>query len=123
MQVVTCQWSVVIQLLEFHNPMNIETRINAKGKISYCCCDTGISNCTSQAIFLNNTCENKCDTFFVVNLNNTISELSTISTFNESILNSPSHSLYVKYILNFTLDVFPILVSYTNDCTVYRFLK
>ena len=115
MQVVTCQWVVVIQLLEFQNPMNIETRIAGNGNIEYCCCDVG-SSCASQSIFYMNDydCGNRCDTFFVVSLYDGNSELSSISTIKEAILNSPPHSLYVGYTLPFTLDELTASVSYNT---------
>ena len=96
MQVVTCQWAVVIQLLEFHNPMNTETKTTSNVSIEYCCCDTAPSTCASQSIFYitDSTCENRCDTFIVASLYDGNSELSSISTMEETILDSPSHSLY-----------------------------
>ena len=85
LQVVMCQWEVVIQLLEFHNPMNIETMISDNGSIKYCCCDVRL--CASQTIFFlneNNSCGIYCDLFFVVTLmslqdeNFKVSSISTI---------------------------------------------
>ena len=114
MQVVVSQWAVVIQVLEFHNPMNIETRMSANGGMQYCCCDT--VNCAPQPFFGMNDydCAAECDIFFVVSLHDGNAQLSSISTFQETILNSASHSLHVGYTLPFTLNVFPILVRYAK---------
>ena len=112
MQVVTCQWVVVIQLLEFRNPMNIETKMSGDGNIKYCCCDTGDNYCTKSIPNMKiNTCAAECDIFFVVSLQNGTSELSSISTINETILNSPSHSLNVGYTFSFTLGKLSSSVS------------
>ena len=117
MQVVMCQWEVVIQLLEFHNPRNTEIIINS-GVIQYCCCDISIT-CAPQSIFdaNNNNCAERCDIFFEVNLYDGNSELSSTSTIKGSIQESPPDSLY-GYIFSFTLDNFPTLVSFAKVCII-----
>ena len=117
MQVTTCQWSFVIQLLEFHNPMNIETEHNGNDdETLYCCCDEG-STCASKSIFYmnNNNCADECDIFFHLSLNDEGSELHSFSTIEETIINSPPHSLY-GYTFSFALDDIPNLVR----CILYK---
>ena len=114
MQVVTCQWEVVIQLLEYHNPMNIDTKMTGSGNIKYCCCDAeeNNSNCAQSIFHMKiHNCADECDIFFIVSLQDGTSELSSISTINKTILNSPSHVLNVGYTFSFTLDNFSSLVS------------
>ena len=112
MQGTTCQWSLVVQLLEFHNAMNIETIEEDYDEIRYCCCDDQ-DTCQLKSIFYNNTseCSNECDTFFLLSLNDENSELQSISTINGIINNSPPHSLY-GYTFSFALDSIPNLVRH-----------
>ena len=123
MQAVMCQWALVIQLLEFHNPKNIETRID-DGEIEYCCCDTS-DTCKSKSDFFkeNITCENKCDIFFVVSFYDGNSELYSISTIKTTIQDSPPNSTYGKN-FSFALDDLPNVVSnYAEKSIICMHLK
>ena len=121
MQAVMCQWTVVIQLFEFHNPKNIERKMTDDGCIQYCCCDDNENDCESQPIFFfmnNHNCAARCDIFFVVNVYDGSSKLQSISTVDERIQDSPPESLY-PYNFSFTLDNSPNLVSFTKFCKIY----
>ena len=101
---------VVIQLLEFHNLMNIVTNID-HGDREYCCCDTP-DTCESQSDFYNDniTCEIICETFFVASFCNGNSEPYSISTIKTTKEDSPSDSPYGKN-FSFALHDFPNVVS------------
>ena len=118
-----CQWSFVFHLLEFHNPMNIEIKVDDNGKMEYCCCDNNPS-CAPKSTFYKdatyNNCSNKCDIFFLLSLNDESSELQSISTLNGSIKNSPPHSLY-GYIFSFALVSIPYLVRHTHITKKFAF--
>ena len=103
----------MIQLLEFHNPMNIEERVTANEDVKYCCCDSRNSNCQLQPFVFDmndHNCAEECDIFFVVSVFDGSSELPSISTIMGSIQDSPSDSFY-GYIFPLTLDNFPSSVS------------
>ena len=116
MQVTTCQWSLVIQLLEFHNSMNIEIKEDSSDEILYCCCDDHEgSTCASKSIFYNNTnnCADKCDIFFLLSLSDESSDPHSISTIKGTIINSLPHSPY-GYIFSFVLHDIPNLVRHIS---------
>ena len=109
MQVTTCQWSFVIQLLEFHNPMNMETNEDSD-VIRYCCCDNGSSCAPESMFYMNiNTCAEWCDIFFLLSLSDENSELYSLSTIKGTVMDSPPQSLY-GYIFLFAFDHIPKLV-------------
>ena len=118
-----CRLKVVIQVLEFHNPMNIETWIYDNGNIEYCCCDKS-KTCTSQAMDKNlQNCGNLCDPFFYVRLRSLQNEpfkVSSISTIEETMIGSPSHTCFIGYTLPFTLDEFSTSMSYAIIRCIYR---
>ena len=118
-QVTTCQWSFIIQLLEFHNPMNVETKVDDEGEIQYCCCDKD-STCASESVFYNSTnnCADKCDIFFRLSLSDGSSELFSLSTIKETLIDSAPHSLY-GYTFSFALDHIPNMVR----CIAIYFTK
>ena len=119
MQKTTCQWSLVIQLLEFHNPMNIETN-DDNDEIRYCCCDDS-STCASESMFYSNTnnCADKCDIFFHLSLSDVSSEPHSISTIKGTIINSPPHSPY-GYTFSFVLHDIPNLVRHIAKCVLQK---
>ena len=119
-QVALSQWALVIQLLEFHNPLNIvteETEMNENSDIEYCCCDKN-SVCASQSSFynMNHNCDNKCDIFFVVSVSNCDDNSApcSISTIEGTIKDSPPDSLY-GYTFFFNLVDLVNLVSYFSQ--------
>ena len=70
MQVITCQWIVVIQLLKYSNLMNIERMDSGDGTFQYCCCDAKVSSCGPLSDFhsTDNKCASRCDILFVTNV-------------------------------------------------------
>ena len=114
MQVTTCQWSLIVQMLEFHNPMNIETKMNENDEILYCCCDD-VSTCASESFFYMNTnnCTDQCDIFFLLSLSDENTKLYSLSTIKGTIINSLPHSLY-GYTFSFALDDIPNLVRHIS---------
>ena len=122
MQVVTCQWTVVIQLLEFHNPMNIETKKPGEGNIQYCCCDTE-ETCKAKNAFLmkQNNCTDQCDISFDVSLYDGNSGKSSISTIKGTIQDSPPDSRF-GYTFSFTLHDFPSSVRSTQNFAIFMCL-
>ena len=110
MQVTTCQWSFIIQLLEFQNLMNIETMVKDNNEILYCCCDE-VDTCKSETAFDMNTenCPDRCDIFFLLSLSDESSELYSLSTIKGTIIDSSPQSLY-GYTFSLVLDDIPNLV-------------
>ena len=111
-----CQWSLVVQLLEFRNPKNIETKVNGSDELMYCCCDD-LDTCALESMFYMNTnnCANKCDIFFHLSLNDESSYPHSISTIKGTIIDSPPQSLY-GYTFSFSLklDDIPNLVRHIS---------
>ena len=109
-----CQWSLLIQLLEFHNPMNTETKVGDNDQILYCCCDKGGTCEPNLSLHMKaNNCTNLCDIFFLLSLSDESSKLQSISTIDGTIKNSPPHSLY-GYTFSFALVSVPNLVRHTH---------
>ena len=60
-KVVSSQWLLTLKMHRFLNPLNVEVR---QGSI--CCCDLPI--CQTIEIFESGICEEKCDTYFRIEL-------------------------------------------------------
>ena len=102
-QVVQCEWILDVQLFNYHNHKNAETRL-FDNITSECCCDTAV--CAGSGLALDQ-CPETCDIFFNVQLSKCMRPIGCfITTINESITDSLPKSPY-GYIFSFTLDIIP----------------
>ena len=101
---------LVIELLEFHNPMNWEIQ-QFQSYMLYCCCDVDDTCNFDRSHPSLTTCPNYCDVFFTVALHGSgAQENPSISTISETLFDTSRDSFY-GYIFTFNLDSVPSDVS------------
>ena len=118
-QVASSQWTLFIQLVEYHNPLNLETDQESNDMLTFCCCDDSSSTFPLPFLASNGLCAEECDVFFKVSLTDCDdSDVCTISTVEEVVVDSPATSNY-GYVFTFNLETIPEKVAKTRFCNSY----
>ena len=117
LQVNRCQIVLNIQLLEFQNINNLETRNTEEGGIMYCCCEGSICSTNKNGNKLS-SCPPECDVFFNVMLSECqFTSGCLITTLNEAIIDSPS-VFYFSYNFTFILNSIPQQVRHYTSTNI-----